>query len=369
MHRSGTSLVSRLLNLLGVEIGPEEAMWPLVPSNAKGLWEHRPMVELNDEVLAAFGGRWDSPPDMPGGWIDDPRTRAIAARARRLVDEQFSAHPTWGWKDPRTCLTLPFWHRTLGPMRHVVCLRNPSAVIASLGRRDGIPSDQAESLWLAYVRAGLAHTSGHPRLFVFYEDVLDDWLRELRRLAHFVGRPDRIDDPRVRAEAARFVDAALCHHPATILDLAGEPRVSAITASLFIALRSLAAHVHDPAGPAYSDDAGRCASEAMDRLADRAEREWTANAALRAGAAAAAERARLAELEHARLGSEVDRLMRESADAHGTLREIRTSAAWTMVKWGRAVVVRLLPGGSRRRAAFDAILRRVVRRAAEREAA
>ena len=64
MHRSGTSVVSRMLNLLGVYLGPEQAMCPAGHDNRKGYWEHQGLVMLNDAVLARYGGRWDLPPDV-----------------------------------------------------------------------------------------------------------------------------------------------------------------------------------------------------------------------------------------------------------------------------------------------------------------
>jgi hypothetical protein len=335
MHRSGTSLVSRLLNLLGVDLGPEDAMAPLPPYNARGLWEHLALVRVNDEILAAFGGTWDRPPVFPAHWLDDARLAPATARARAIVDRQFSGGTTWGWKDPRTCVTLPFWHRLLGPMRHVICVRNPLAVMASLHCRDRMPAAQAEALWLGHVHAALAHTSGHPRLVVFYDDMLADWPRQLRRLARFVGQPHRADDPAVIAAAADFVDAALCHHQVTDLELAHASGVSSITATLFLALRSLAADAV-PSGDLARDRAGRT----MEALAARAVREWT---------------------EQRNKGADLERVALESAHAHATLHEIRTSVAWSLVCRARAAIVRLLPDGTSRRARFHEVMRRIAR--------
>ena len=62
MHRSGTSLVSRMLGLLGVRLGPDERVLTAGEDNPKGYWEHRSFVDLNDEILPRFGGRWDEAP-------------------------------------------------------------------------------------------------------------------------------------------------------------------------------------------------------------------------------------------------------------------------------------------------------------------
>ena len=61
MHRSGTSLVSRILNLLGVYLGAPHDVSNVGADNPKGYWEHHPIALLNDELLARFGGDGMSP--------------------------------------------------------------------------------------------------------------------------------------------------------------------------------------------------------------------------------------------------------------------------------------------------------------------
>ena len=57
MHRSGTSLVIRLLNLLGVSLGSEEHLLPPVDGdNPTGFWEHREVAMINDTILDHLGG-------------------------------------------------------------------------------------------------------------------------------------------------------------------------------------------------------------------------------------------------------------------------------------------------------------------------
>src|SRR5687767_636825 len=72
MHRSGTSLVSRLLHLLGVYLGPQESISNTGEDNPTGYWEHSGFVRLNEELLARLGGRWDAPPALTPGWFADP---------------------------------------------------------------------------------------------------------------------------------------------------------------------------------------------------------------------------------------------------------------------------------------------------------
>ena len=58
MHRSGTSALSRTLNLVGcamseVLVGGDQR------GNERGHWESQRINELNNEILASAGSRWD----------------------------------------------------------------------------------------------------------------------------------------------------------------------------------------------------------------------------------------------------------------------------------------------------------------------
>lgn len=399
MHRSGTSVVSRMLNLLGVYLGTHQSISDTGDhaDNPKGYWEHRPLALLNDEILARFGGRWDEPPAFPLSWPRDPRLGDLREKARQLLTEAFGTEPVWGWKDPRTCLTIPFWQDLIGAMRYVVCVRNPCAVVASLSRRDGMTSEKAERLWLTHVQSSLAHTSGQPRMFVFYEDIINDWAGELRRMAVFIGRPERGEDPCVHASVGEFFEKELCHHRMSIEDLVGSQRISFATKGLYLALRGQAPR-RTPVDDAFRlDGADRSVQKTLDvfganaletyrAVAGAAERDALAheNQALDAtNRVLSAERDRLANACHelalreerllqtmARLESDLrsvtlerDIQARESEAALGALQEIQASCAWRLVMFSRLVIVGLLPADTRRRRVFNAMLRRIAQRA------
>src|SRR4051794_5795333 len=85
MHRSGTSMVTRLLNLCGMELGTR--LTEPGADNPEGFWEYLEITQLNDEILGLWGGSWDWPPDLPLAWINDPRLEPLYARAQELIKE------------------------------------------------------------------------------------------------------------------------------------------------------------------------------------------------------------------------------------------------------------------------------------------
>lgn len=206
MHRSGTSLVTRLINLLGVELGPEEYIVKPAPDNPRGFWEQEMLTAVGEEILARLGGSWDEPPDFSAAWEKSPELADLRELAKAIYETDFAPAAQWVWKDPRTCLTLPFWQEVFPPMQYVVCVRKPSDVAQSLQRRNGFAAEKSGRLWLMYYHSALTHTSGEPRLVVLYEDVVRDWQTVLRRLARFIGRSEAAEREDVRAAVAAYVN-------------------------------------------------------------------------------------------------------------------------------------------------------------------
>jgi hypothetical protein len=203
MHRSGSSLVARVLKECGVYLGPEEDLLPAAPENRDGFWEHAGLTELNDEILAALGGSWDEPPPLPDGW--EEQLGAFEERAGKLV-APLREHEPWGWKDPRNSLTLPFWRRVLGDELIVVeCLRDPAAIAASLVKRNGMTRERAEDLCRTYAGALESET----RVEVRYESLLADPETEVTRLAEVLSLgPTQLQ----LARAVESVNPGLQHH-------------------------------------------------------------------------------------------------------------------------------------------------------------
>ncbi|MFW5858273.1 MAG: hypothetical protein ACOCX4_10365, partial [Planctomycetota bacterium] len=112
MHRSGTSLVAQVLAAHGFVTGTR--VIGASDSNARGHLEDRVVVRINKRLLLHAGGSWDAPPAFPDGWLEAPFVQRQAAQARRHADRLRQGEARAFLKDPRCCLTLPFWRATLG---------------------------------------------------------------------------------------------------------------------------------------------------------------------------------------------------------------------------------------------------------------
>lgn len=239
MQRSGTSMTTRLLNLLGVYLGPDNHLLESHWHNPTGFWEHQGIQSINTDILECLGGTWFRPPVLEPGWERSPALERLRDRALALVDREFGDEPIWGWKHPSTSLTLPFWQSLLPRMRYVLCLRDPMGSARSLQTRDGRSLEDSVYLWLTHVRSALAHTDTSPRAAVFYEDALTDWRPVVQRLADFVGLSERAKAPEVQDAIASFIRPDLNHHRPELDETAGDiaPGVLATARAVYAELR------------------------------------------------------------------------------------------------------------------------------------
>ena len=235
MHRSGTSVLSRLLNILGVYLGKEDSLAQPMACNPKGFWEHTVLQEINEKILAKAGGSWHTPPNLPSGWEYGPSLENLVTCAKNVIHDDFAKARIWGFKDPRTCLTLPFWQRLLPSIRYIVCVRHPMEVAWSLNRRDGFSIEKGIYLWLAYLKAILQHTAGEDRLIVLYEELIGNWQLQIQRLSKFLGIPKQVNLRYLLENVGSFIDKDLRHHLSKPFTTDGDSSTLPLSRSLIIA--------------------------------------------------------------------------------------------------------------------------------------
>lgn len=129
MHRSGTSVVSSLLQSGGLDIG--QHLLGAGPGNVKGHFEDLDFFQLHVHILRSrriSSTGFTLQQDIPIGEKHVRQARAlIAERRRRGVP--------WGWKDPRSTLFLDFWRQMLPEANFLILYRCPGDVIDSFIRR------------------------------------------------------------------------------------------------------------------------------------------------------------------------------------------------------------------------------------------
>ncbi len=215
MHRSGTSALTRVLNLLGAELGSR--LMPAVSgNNENGFWENQDAVDIHEALLSDLGRNWHDIREMPAGWAASDAAARARAAIRRLISADFAAAPLWALKDPRLCRLAPLWLDVLGEFgigaRFVIVLRSPDEVAASLQARDGWSRAVSRLLWLQHMREAEQATRGHPRCVVHFDELIGNWSGATGRIANELGLAWPVQPASVAAQIATFIDPGARHH-------------------------------------------------------------------------------------------------------------------------------------------------------------
>jgi len=180
MHRSGTSALAGALSNMGVNFGPEEKLFGSDEDvNAKGFWEHRDIVILNEQLLTILGSSWDDFRQIDRSLFASDQVTEIRDKILNILQRDFSGEELWGLKDPRICKLLPFWLDIFREFNSkpvfTLIFRHPDEVSHSLGKRDGTTKEKSLALWLSYYFSAEEYSQPYPRCFITYDDLLKNW--------------------------------------------------------------------------------------------------------------------------------------------------------------------------------------------------
>ena len=232
MHRSGTSLICRVLEELGLFVGNK------LERNHEAWF----FLRINEWIFRQGGAAWDNPEVLDHLLINQDLRELVSGRMRDILHSprvmsylglrrylRCSSIPSinfpWGWKDPRNTFTLPLWQEIFPQAKIIHIYRHGVDVAESLRvrcqrdiekgkevskkwgrqiRRGYRPPyslftlsarcfDLSEgfSLWEQYIRRAGEHTTsaGENGFSIKYENFLENPLPILEKLAHFCGLP------------------------------------------------------------------------------------------------------------------------------------------------------------------------------------
>jgi len=192
MHRSGTSLATRLLRCLGAST--TERLVDAHPDNPKGFFEDRDIFEFHETVLLpALGTSWHSVCQPAWQGLSPDRTNDLSRLAKGILQRNYhrDAH-LWAIKDPRLSLALPLW-RTLfpqvfGEVQVILPVRHPGDVAVSLAARNGLGADHAHQLYTHYWLSALANLQNYRCALIDFGTLAGSPREALRLVAERLGR-------------------------------------------------------------------------------------------------------------------------------------------------------------------------------------
>ena len=181
VHRSGTSLLARLLIAAGCYPGRPHRFRPPDDLNPLGFFEHSVVHGINRRMLADIGaGLMHSAPALDG--IPPDTAARFRAPMLRALAELEPRRP-WFLKDPQLCLTFPAWRDLIEDPTCLLTLRDPLEVARSLERvGQGMHIEVGLAQWEVYTVAALNATAGCDRVLVDHAGLLADTDAALQRL-------------------------------------------------------------------------------------------------------------------------------------------------------------------------------------------
>ncbi|MCB1619977.1 MAG: hypothetical protein KDI44_04465, partial [Thiothrix sp.] len=212
MHRSGTSVVARGLMVLGVSLG--NSLLPSQHDNIKGFWEDSDIKILNQDMLRHLGRDWHSLSLMPEPELLIEQLVPFYWRAADLLASKMGTLDTFGFKDPRTCLLLPFWRHVFSQshldVKYIVVTRHPLSIARSLAARNHFKPEKSLYLWLAHMLSAIPEILDHAAVVVDYDRLIVQPEFELTRIAECLDL-EGVETAPLKVYANEYLEAGLRH--------------------------------------------------------------------------------------------------------------------------------------------------------------
>jgi hypothetical protein len=213
MHRSGTSMISGILQLAGWSLGKD--LLPPLEDNPKGFFENSRITFFNEKLLDELYAKWNDTLLIPDLWWAVEEMLSYKKALEDILESEFDDSSFFLLKDPRISVLVPFYLEVFQKLDiepyFIICLRNPLEIARSLDQRNNLTTEKSLLLWMDYTLKSEYYTRKQKRIMIRYKDVLDSpagFLKVLSDKFHLLF--DAGDD--LLAKIAKFVEPGLMHH-------------------------------------------------------------------------------------------------------------------------------------------------------------
>lgn len=126
VHRSGTSLLTRMLEKIGLFVG----------NDLQGDHESTIMIQVNNSFFVDKKASWDQPFYPTKADVKANKIARVLKTNRETIANSFGPMKgNWGFKDPRTLVTLPMWRAIFPDAKVILISRSPADIARSLTKR------------------------------------------------------------------------------------------------------------------------------------------------------------------------------------------------------------------------------------------
>lgn len=216
MHRSGTSALGGVLDLMGLEFGSD--LMKATKGNPKGHFENMFVYRLNEKILKENDFTWDSY-YFDFNKISLNKKEKYIKEAKKVIGSEFMNADKFVIKDPRICLLFPIWEEACLELsidiKIILPYRNPLEVAQSLKARNSFSLEKGYLLWLVHFLWAENHSRAYERMFISFEELLEELQLTLERLKKFID----IDLTQLELdEINNFLDVDIKHNNISLED-------------------------------------------------------------------------------------------------------------------------------------------------------
>ncbi len=225
MHRSGTSAITRVLNIAGAKL-PTNMMGPGA-GNETGHWESNILAHCSDDILNELDSAWHDWRALEINRLSAKRRDEIIEEIRGIIEAEYNQAPFFVVKDPRICRFAPLFIEALTDadfdVRVVLIFRNPLEVCESLELRNNLSKADAALLWLRHVLDAESASRKLKRSIFTYDLLLNDWKTVFKKLSGELALNNTHDVNEIAPQIDEFLSPKHRHHMRTTEDVSDEP--------------------------------------------------------------------------------------------------------------------------------------------------
>ncbi len=244
VQRSGTSAITRGLQVLGVDLGSFYGPNVVAPDNEKGYFEDFEISHLDVSMLNSIGYTWDNPV-LP---IFDDNTNMVLSAfyhiAANIIQRRLESTDLFGFKDPLIARLLPIWNDVFkgegAEVSYIIACRNPLSTAKSMQKRDGFDIVKGCYIWLGYIIASLIYSAGYNRIVVDYDELMKDPEKQLKRTSERLNLKFDAGSREFTEYKESFLSESLRHTSFGIDELAANADIPPKIAELYILLKHIA---------------------------------------------------------------------------------------------------------------------------------
>ncbi len=209
MHRSGTSALGGVLDIMGLEFGSD--LMKANKENPKGYYENNYIYKCNKKILSENNSSWDDL-HFDVSMIPAEKKRVYIEEAKEILYKEFRFSKQFAIKDPRICLLFPIWEQAckeLGiDIKVILPYRNPMEVARSLQKRNQFSVEKGLLLWSKHFLFAEYYSREYKRTFISFDDLVFQTDKSIDRLYDFM----QAKGQKKKKEIHEFLDKDIKHN-------------------------------------------------------------------------------------------------------------------------------------------------------------